>query len=154
MEKKIEQITDEDLMEIWPAIGGAPHLFEYGKEELRSVLVTGHGPEDNPEPIAIELDFYSMAAIVDTLRSRGFQTPDYVKGDGMIEKHLERIKKLGFYYELVLLLKLQRGKCMESIMNTDFYRKHKFDFPKSYITEAPEPEELEQWKDFEPKQPQ
>lgn len=69
---------------------------------------------------------------------------------GMIQKHLDKIKELGFYYELVHLLGLQRDECLKSIMNTDFYRKHKDDFPKSYITHAPTPPELENWKNFKP----
>jgi hypothetical protein len=73
-----------------------------------------------------------------------------VKEDGMVEKHLTKIKQLGFYYELVHLLGLQREECLKSIMNTDFYRKYKNDFPKSYITHAPTPAELEQWKEFLP----
>lgn len=75
-----------------------------------------------------------------------------VKEEGMIAKHLQRIKELGFYYELIHLLELQKKKCLESIMDTDFYRKHKLDFPKSAITHAPNPEQLEQWKDFKPKE--
>jgi hypothetical protein len=74
------------------------------------------------------------------------------KEEGMIAKHLRQIKELGFYYELKNLLELQRKKCLESIMDTDFYRKHSMDFPKSYITQAPEPEELEAWKNFKPKE--
>lgn len=77
--KEIEQITDEDLSAIWPVIGGTPHLFDFGKDELKTVLITGFGPEsDSPEPIGLQLDFYTMAAIVDILRNRGFETPDYV----------------------------------------------------------------------------
>lgn len=72
------------------------------------------------------------------------------KEEGMIQKHLTKIKQLGFYYELIHLLELQRDECLKSIMNTDFYRKHSNDFPKSYITHAPAPAELEQWKDFLP----
>lgn len=48
MKKGIELLTDEDLMEIWPAIGGAPHLFEFGKDELRQVLISGFGESDEP----------------------------------------------------------------------------------------------------------
>lgn len=70
--------------------------------------------------------------------------------EGMIQKHLNKIKELGFYYELVHLLQLQREECLKSIMNTDFYRKYKYDFPKSYITEASTPEDLEKWKSFKP----
>lgn len=74
------------------------------------------------------------------------------KEEGMIAKHLQRIKELGFYYELVHLLELQRKKCLENIMDTDFYRKNKLDFPKSSILHAPTPEKLEAWKDFKPKE--
>lgn len=81
MPKMIEEITDADLQAIWPAIGGAPHLFETGKDELRQVLVSGDcgieyeiGKKIKVEPIGLQLDFYTMAAIVDILRHRGFET--------------------------------------------------------------------------------
>lgn len=75
MAKQIEELTDDDLMELWPAIGGAPHLFEYGKDELKRVLITGECADENDEPIGLTLDYYTMAAIVKVLQSRGFETP-------------------------------------------------------------------------------
>lgn len=39
MSRQIEDLTDEDLLELWPAIGLAPHLFEYVKDELKNVLI-------------------------------------------------------------------------------------------------------------------
>jgi hypothetical protein len=81
MEKMIEQLTEDDLQELWIVIGGTPHLYEYGKDELKQVLVTGEcgiGQEfqgkTTVEPIGIQLDYYTMAAIVDKLRERGFAT--------------------------------------------------------------------------------
>ena len=86
MQKKIEEITEEDLVVLWYAIGGTPHLFEYGKDELRHILTTGEcsmeyefGGEVKEAAIRLQLDYYTMAAIVDILRSRGFETPDYAK---------------------------------------------------------------------------
>lgn len=76
--KQIEDLTDEDLMEVWPAIGGAPHLFEYGKDELRKVLIDGSCEDENGDPIGIQLDFYTMTAITDVLRSRGFTTMQFI----------------------------------------------------------------------------
>lgn len=72
--KQIEEITENDLLELWPAIGGAPHLFEYGKDDLKKTLITGETVDDNDEPNGLQLDYYTMAAIVDTLRKRGFVT--------------------------------------------------------------------------------
>lgn len=74
MEKQIEELTDEDLMELWPAIGGSPHLFEYGKNELKKVLITGECGDEYDEPIGLKLDYYTMAAIVKILQARGFKT--------------------------------------------------------------------------------
>jgi hypothetical protein len=81
MAKQIEEITDEDMSVIWGRIGGTPHLFEAGKEELRHILTTGEcsmeyefGGETKEAPIGLTLDYYTMAAIVDTLRLRGFET--------------------------------------------------------------------------------
>lgn len=69
MKKQIEELNDEDLAELWPAIGGAPHLFEYGKDELRAQLIGGFVDEST-----LMMDYYTMAAIVDILRKRGFVT--------------------------------------------------------------------------------
>lgn len=83
MPKQIEELTDEDLMALWSAIGGTPHLFEYGKDELRHILTTGEcemeyefGGETKSAAIALQLDYYTMAAIVKTLQARGFETPE------------------------------------------------------------------------------
>lgn len=74
--KQIEDLTDEDLAAIWPAIGGAPHLFEYGKDELRKILVYGDCCDEKGEMTTLKLDYYTMAAIVDILKHRGFGTGD------------------------------------------------------------------------------
>jgi hypothetical protein len=80
--KQIEEITETDLLELWSAIGGAPHLFEYGKDELKQVLTTGECAMERQapdgyevEPISLQLDYYTMAAIVDILRKNGYETP-------------------------------------------------------------------------------
>lgn len=93
MAKEIEQITDEDLGIIWGAIGGTPHLFEHGKEELRQVLTTGEcGIEYESEgeikesPIGLQLDYYTMSAIVKILIQRGFQTPDFTQDGQLIQQ--------------------------------------------------------------------
>jgi hypothetical protein len=78
-QKLIEEITNEDLQALWPAIGGEPHLFEYGKDELKKVLVDGDCGNEDDEPIGLQLDYYTMAAIVDVLRSRGFNTNPSLK---------------------------------------------------------------------------
>lgn len=64
--KPIEEITEAELQELWPLIGGAPHLFEYGKDELRKGLSNGQFE-------SLQMDYYTMAAIVDYLRSKGYE---------------------------------------------------------------------------------
>lgn len=87
MAKQIEELTDEDLMVLWPTIGGEPHLFEDGKDELRHVLTTGEcemeyefGGKTKSATIGLQLDYYTMAAIVGILQQRGFATPTFNKG--------------------------------------------------------------------------
>lgn len=75
MQKQIEQLTEDDLIELWGVIGGTPHLFEYGKDELKRVLITGECVDENDEPCGLSLGYYTMAAIVDKLRERGFAAP-------------------------------------------------------------------------------
>jgi hypothetical protein len=89
MAKNIEELTDEDLQALWPAIGGAPHLFEYGKNELKNVLISGSYDEAD-----IQLDYYTMAAIVDVLRSRGFETLNQKEDNTVISNQQELIKSL------------------------------------------------------------
>jgi hypothetical protein len=88
--KNIEEITEQDLEALWPVIGGTSHLFEYGKDELKQVLITGECGDGEGEPIGLQLDFYTMAAIVDTLRARGFETsspaPNKDKGQPIEDK--------------------------------------------------------------------
>jgi hypothetical protein len=65
--KPIEELAEDDLIELWGAIGGTPHLFEYGKDDLKQLLTTGFA-EDH----GLMLDYYTMAAIVHTLEERCF----------------------------------------------------------------------------------
>lgn len=75
MQKEIEQLTEEDLIELWGVIGGTPHLFEYGKDELKKVLIDGECADEDGQAIGLSLGYYTMAAIVDKLRERGFAAP-------------------------------------------------------------------------------
>lgn len=68
--KQIEDITEEELQALWPLIGGSPHLFDYGKSELKQGLITGFFTE-------LHMDYYTMAAIVDYLRHRGYETATF-----------------------------------------------------------------------------
>lgn len=52
----VEDITDEHLEELWPVIGGTPHLFEYGKDELKTGLIDGNWSEST-----LQMDCYTMA---------------------------------------------------------------------------------------------
>lgn len=92
MAKEIEELTDEDLMAIWPAIGGTPHLFEYGKDKLRHVLTTGEctmeykfGGKTKEAAIGLQLDFYTMSAIVKILEARGYETPNWTSEGDLIK---------------------------------------------------------------------
>lgn len=79
MTKEIEQLTNEDLEVIWPAIGGTPHLFAFAADDLKQILTTGEIPDE----CGLQLDYYTMAAIVSILQERGFVTPKFNK-DGEI----------------------------------------------------------------------
>lgn len=92
--KQIEELTDDDLAAIWPAIGGAPHLFEDGKDELRHILTTGEcemeyefGGKTKSAAISLQLDYYTMAAIVSILQARGFATPTFNKDGEITNDH-------------------------------------------------------------------
>lgn len=65
---RIEEITDEHLAECWPVIGGAPHLFEYGKEDLKALLTTGFCDEGS-----IQMDFWTMKCLVKKLTELGYE---------------------------------------------------------------------------------
>jgi hypothetical protein len=63
----VENITDEHLEELWPVIGGAPHLFEYGKDELRTGLLTGDWSEST-----LQMDWYTMYCMLNKMRELGY----------------------------------------------------------------------------------
>jgi len=99
--KQIEEITESELQEIWPLIGGEPHLFEYGKDELKQVITTGDcaieymsGKKLKVEPCGIQLDFYTMAAIVDYLRSKGYETPSLIADNTQLLEQAAMLTKL------------------------------------------------------------
>jgi hypothetical protein len=64
---------------------------------------------------------------------------------GMIENHLKKIKALGLRAELTALIEKDRDNILREFMKSDFYQKHKFDFPKSIITHTKMPDELHEW---------
>lgn len=65
MKKKIEDITNNELLDLFCLIGGTPHLVDQGTEELRGLLIDG-------DPGGLFLDAHTMAAIVDRLRDLGY----------------------------------------------------------------------------------
>lgn len=64
---RVENITEEHLAELWPVIGGAPHLFEYGKDELRAGIVDGDWSEST-----LQMEFYTMNCMLKKLRELGY----------------------------------------------------------------------------------
>lgn len=66
MAKQIEQITDTELLEIWSLIGGTPHDYKPGMQVLKEGLITGHFKR-------LKIDYYSLAAMVDCLRAKGYE---------------------------------------------------------------------------------
>lgn len=63
--QEITEITENELLEIWSLIGGEPHLVDVGLPDLKTLLVDG----DNN---GIQMDFHTMACVVDVLRARGY----------------------------------------------------------------------------------
>lgn len=76
-----ETLSDDVLVELWPVIGGAPHLFEYGKDELKKVLLTGDCGTEDDEPISLQLDFFTMAQLINKLRELRFDCDDLIAQD-------------------------------------------------------------------------
>jgi hypothetical protein len=66
MAKQIEQITDTELLEIWSLIGGTPHDYQPGMQVLKEGLITGDFKR-------LKIDYYSLAAMVDCLRAKGYE---------------------------------------------------------------------------------
>jgi hypothetical protein len=67
--KRVENITDEDLAELWPVIGGTPHFFDHGKDELRTGLVDGDWSESG-----LQMDYYTMVCMLKRLKELGYDT--------------------------------------------------------------------------------
>lgn len=66
---RVENITEDHLAELWPVIGGAPHLFEYGKDELRTGLIDGDWAQS-----MLQMDYYTMVCMLKRLRELGYDT--------------------------------------------------------------------------------
>ena len=140
--KEIEELSEEDLMELWPAIGGTPHLFEYGKDELKKVLIDGECADDDGNAIGLSLGYYTMAAIVDTLRERGFQAP--IK-NGLSEQEIRDIEAMAD--KTCHLSNLERRLIKEAAV---FLSDNLLSFPKKDLkfTQANVSVWLEQYKEL------
>ena len=79
---RVENVTDEHLEELWPVIGGAPHLFYYGKDELRTGLVDGSWTEST-----LQMDYYTMGCMLNKLREMDYDV------DLLIDKGLATEKQ-------------------------------------------------------------
>jgi hypothetical protein len=64
----VKDITDEHLEALWPVIGGTPHLFEHGKDELKQGLIEGYWDESG-----IKMDWWTMKCVLDKLRELGYR---------------------------------------------------------------------------------
>jgi|GEM_PF-6226310 len=78
---RVENITDEHLEELWPVIGGAPHLFEYGKDDLKTGIVEGYWIDSG-----IQMDYYTMVCVIKKLRELGYDTDLLIDQGLAIEK--------------------------------------------------------------------
>jgi hypothetical protein len=77
----IEKITDEHLAELWAVIGGFPHLFEHGKEDLRKGLLDGDWDESG-----LHMDYYTMSCMLSKCRELSYDTEDAINKGIAIDK--------------------------------------------------------------------
>lgn len=66
-------LNDEILEELWVVIGGTPHLYEFGKDALKEALLKGYWDDTG-----IQMDFYTMAAVINKLREMDFDCDDLI----------------------------------------------------------------------------
>lgn len=69
-----------------------------------------------------------------------------VPQDSFIKKHLDNIKNKSTYAKIINLLNKQQELCLDNIMKSEFYQKHKLDFPKAEIFPIKYPDELKEWE--------
>lgn len=74
-------ITEEEMQEIWVVIGGTPHLYEWGKDDLKKGLEVGDWGESG-----IQMDYYTMSCMINYLRSRGIDVDDLIDSGFAIDK--------------------------------------------------------------------
>lgn len=80
---RVENITDKHLSELWPLIGGAPHLFEQGRDALRMGLVDGVWDESG-----LVMDYYTMRCVLKKLQGLGYDIDDLIDQGLAIEKYI------------------------------------------------------------------
>lgn len=62
--RPFDTITEDEWGEVWGRIGGTPHLYVYGIEELKQLL---NG--ETPEQFGLTMDYFTMTQLINYLRS-------------------------------------------------------------------------------------
>lgn len=70
----IENITQEHFLELWSVIGGAPHLYEYGKEDLKKGLLEGDWDDSG-----LQMDYLTMAKVLQKCRELGYDCDECIE---------------------------------------------------------------------------
>lgn len=81
--RPFESLTEDEWIEIWSRIGGAPHLYEYGIDELKQVL---NG--EIPDQCGLQLDYFTLAQLFNYLRSIEIDCDGLIEAGYAIDKTL------------------------------------------------------------------
>jgi hypothetical protein len=80
--RRLSDMTEEEYAELWPLIGGAPHLFAFGAEDLRDSLESGDWSETG-----FQMDYYTMSCMLNYLRKIGIDCDDLIDSGLAIDRN-------------------------------------------------------------------
>lgn len=79
--RPLADIKEEEMQELWGIIGGTPHLYEFGKDDLLKGLNDGDWEESG-----IQMDYYTMSCLINYLRKIGIDCDDLIESGVAIDK--------------------------------------------------------------------
>lgn len=79
--RPLADIKEEEMEELWVIVGGAAHLYVFGRDELKKGLQEGDWGESG-----IQMDYYTMSCLINYLRKIGIDCDDLIESGMAIDK--------------------------------------------------------------------
>lgn len=79
--RPLSDMKKEEWQEVWGVIGGTPHLYEYGIDEVKEGLSKGDWSESG-----IVMDYYTMSCVLNYFRKINIDCDDLIPSGLAIDK--------------------------------------------------------------------